>query len=215
MAEQNIKEEAANLVDAFSGYNQHGVDNSNGVYISKGVPEPPFYKRKVGRFYVCWERRKEESTSLLCMVGPCWPMIFVVVGLIVGIALVVDLLVIPQIDDPDVRAWLFPLAIAFMIFTVITYLLTAFSNPGIQPIVKEQPSDNNWTLNSNVQSYRPPGVNFEYESQTLIKKIDHFCPWTGTVIAENNMKRFIVFNCSVCGLIVFTIGIVVGAFIFN
>ncbi len=40
--------------------------------ISKSVPAPPLYKRKVGRMYVCIERKYSPAHSqLVCMMGPC------------------------------------------------------------------------------------------------------------------------------------------------
>lgn len=40
--------------------------------ISKNIPAPPLYKRKVGRMYVCIERKHAPSHSqLVCMMGPC------------------------------------------------------------------------------------------------------------------------------------------------
>jgi uncharacterized membrane protein len=47
------------------------------------------------------------------------------------------------------------------------------------------------------------------ESQVLIRNIDHFCPWTGTVIAGGNLWSFYVFTTSLCALIVLCIVLVV------
>lgn len=46
---------------------------------------------------------------------------------------------------------------------------------------------------------------FVGEAQVVVAEVDHFCPWTGTVIAAGNMGRFTVFTSSLCVLIIFTI----------
>ena len=40
------------------------------------------------------------------------------------------------------------------------------------------------------KAYRLRGVQYCNETQTLIKDIDHFCPWTGTTIASGNIMYF-------------------------
>ena len=40
------------------------------------------------------------------------------------------------------------------------------------------------------KAYRMRGVQYCNETQTLIKDIDHFCPWTGTTIASGNIVYF-------------------------
>ena len=55
--------------------------------LSGSVPAPPpcCYKRKVGRLYVCMERPGRDGVPLLlCMIGPCWPMVLVTTALIIG-----------------------------------------------------------------------------------------------------------------------------------
>ena len=64
-----------------------------------------------------------------------------------------------------------------------------------------------WRWNSAAQSFHPPGVTYDPEvsaasvtarshrhwalqAQVLFKNVDHFCPWTGTVIADNNLFYF-------------------------
>ena len=48
-----------------------------------------------------------------------------------------------------------------------------------------------------MRPHRPPGVVYDHESETLIDKIDHFCPWTGTTIAGNNYREFQIFVVTV------------------
>eukprot|EP00510_Aplanochytrium_minuta_P004767 CAMPEP_0184019150 /NCGR_PEP_ID=MMETSP0954-20121128/8581_1 /TAXON_ID=627963 /ORGANISM="Aplanochytrium sp, Strain PBS07" /LENGTH=243 /DNA_ID=CAMNT_0026300763 /DNA_START=1247 /DNA_END=1978 /DNA_ORIENTATION=+ len=180
-----------------------------------GIPAPPFYKRRVGNFYVCHERRYEDKdTELLCMVGPCWPMIFVTSGLIIIIPILVCVFVIPEIESQSTYVIVLVFAILALLATTTSYFLIACSNPGIQPIIKDKPGEN-WTWNPNAESFRPTGVIYEPESGTLINKVDHFCPWTGTVIAENNMGRFVAFNTCVCSLLGFNILIVIGTYMLD
>mmetsp|Transcript_9533 Transcript_9533/g.11873 ORF Transcript_9533/g.11873 Transcript_9533/m.11873 type:complete len:239 (-) Transcript_9533:1669-2385(-) len=209
-SEPGVVVESFNGGDAFSLYNQQ----KKNLHTPDVLPPPVCcYKRRVGNFFVCLDRKKADGmTDLLCMVGPCWPMMFVTLGLIIGIAGLVDIFVIPEIENKTVRYVVLALAIFGLLVTVSSYLATACSNPGIQPIVKEKPGED-WTWNGNAESWRRHGVNYEYQSGTLIKNVDHFCPWTGTVIAQNNMKRFITFNISVCGLLCYTVAICIGVFI--
>ena len=46
------------------------------------------------------------------------------------------------------------------------------------------------------KAYRVFGVQYCNETQTLIKDIDHFCPWTGTTIGSGNIKYFYWFLIS-------------------
>jgi hypothetical protein len=174
--------------------------------ISAQVPAPPrfLYVRRIGRMYVLRERRdKSGLPQPVCMTGPCWPMVVVTLGLIVGISMAVFFGFFP--DD---KVWLAAIYLSGVAITVVSFLLTACRDPGVQRI-HERPVDQNWTFSEQAQSYRPPGAVYEVESQVLIRNIDHFCPWTGTVIAGGNLWSFYVFTTSLCTLIVLCIVMVV------
>lgn len=95
------------------------------------------YKRRVGRFYVCLESKDSQGeTDLLCMVGPCWQMIFVTLGLILGVSSLVFTFSLPVLPS-----WVIPIAVILQVFTCVAYLLTATSNPGIEPLTIEDPGE--------------------------------------------------------------------------
>ena len=53
--------------------------------MSKDVGPPPCYKRRVGNFYVCCDRRNADGVEVpCCMFGPCWPMMLMTMSLILG-----------------------------------------------------------------------------------------------------------------------------------
>ena len=96
---------------------------------------PPCYKRRVGRFFVCIEgKRKDGSPKLICMVGPAWPMIFVTLSLIIGISTLVFAFCLPTIP-----VYMTPIGIILQVGTVVCYLFTACSDPGIEPLTLEKP----------------------------------------------------------------------------
>lgn len=105
------------------------------------------------------------------MIGPCWPMFFVTFTLIAGIAGLVtfglgrnyiEIMVIGSV---------------LLAITLIAFLLTACRNPGIVPRRQDQ-RGNDELYDERALSYRPYGSIFEYETGTLIRNVDHFCPWT-------------------------------------
>lgn len=99
--------------------------------------------------------------------------------------------------------WIFTaFGIVTLLFVLITLSLAACSDPGIFPRYSEKQGEN-WRWSKQAQSYRPPGVVFCRESQLLVDDIDHFCPWTGTTIAKNNVCYFRCFVSGLCVLLTF------------
>ena len=43
----------------------------------------------------------------------------------------------------------------------------------------------------------------EEEMTILVEELDHFCPWTGTVIAKRNLGAFQMFLCLLLALLVY------------
>ena len=78
----------------------------------------------------------------------------------------------------------------------IALFITGFKNPGI--FKRERLRLEGYTWHEQSKSFRPRGVVFCSESQVLVKNIDHFCPWSGTVIAEGNLMPFSWFTSMVC-----------------
>ena len=142
--------------------------------------------------YVCVERAQEDKgyPKFLCMIPACWPMLCVTLGLIVGISCAAY-----ASSFPFVEPWLRVLAIVSLLINVASLLITAFSDPGIQPR-RDAPglvSEDGWIWNEAAESFRQHGTVLCNESGVLVKDIDHFCPWTGTTIAGGNLRPFYAF----------------------
>jgi len=157
-------------------YPQYPPDKYN---ISASVPPPPFFVRRIGRFYTLLEsKRKDGSPKPILIIGPCYPMIFVTCSLIVGTTGAV----LFGCDEAPI-----PLAVLTAIVSMVVifaFCMTACRDPGIQ-FIHNEPKGPDWTWSEQAQSYRAPGVIYEIESQTLIKNVDHLCPWTGKVVISS------------------------------
>jgi len=171
--------------------------------ISAKVPPPPFYVRNVGRMYVLREKIQPDGLpKFICMVGPCWPMICITLGLIIGVSLAVFATCMS-----DIPIWLSILACTSLLVTIISFLFTACTDPGVQRRYTENTEGPSWTYSEQAQTFRPPGAVYDLEAQVVINKIDHFCPWTGTIVAEKNMNYFRTFNGSLFITILFVIAV--------
>lgn len=170
---------------------------SSSTDISGWVPPPPTFTRKVGRMYVLLERKdSNQNPKFVCVVGPCWPMVFGTSAMILGISLFVILKFMH-----DIQTGLLIAALIALAATMVTFCLTACSNPGIQARY-DTPQGENWTWNETAKTYRPPGAVYDSEAQVIVQDIDHFCPWTGTIIAKANMRYFNSFVTSLCILLI-------------
>ncbi len=176
--------------------------------LSASVPPPPFIKRQVGRMYVLMERVDDDGVPVIqCVVGPCWPMIFVTLGLVLSISLGLFFGLFNRVE------WYIKgPVLGLIVIVVIAYLCTACRNPGIQRLYEKKMGEN-WTYNDQAQSYRKPGAIYDIESQVIISQIDHFCPWIGTTVAEGNIMAFHVFLFSICLLLVALCTLVILAFL--
>jgi len=82
-------------------------------------------------------------------------------------------------------------ACLLLIFNVTSLCLTACNNPGVLKRRTEQTEDmQRWRYHSMAQAYQPPGSKYCDECQVFVHGYDHFCPWTGTAIAGNNLPFF-------------------------
>ena len=97
---------------------------------------------------------------------------------------------------------------ALAAFVLVAYAFTAFRDPGV--VARSlQPTAPDQIFDENALSYRPRSARYDYESETLLMDIDHFCPWVGTTVARNNLCAFRVFTNSLCALILFAIAVAV------
>jgi hypothetical protein len=183
--------------------------------VSANIPALCFYKRKVGRMYVLLE--KEDGTPLMVM-GPCWPMWFGTCALITSITIVV----LYFFASKYLFLWIPATFLAVVV--LVFFVITGCSNPGIVRRHQEMNEhDDLW--DDKAQTYRPRGARFDMETGIVgarsparppshaatraAQDIDHFCPWTGTLIAKGNIVAFHVFSTTLCVLCPFITAILV------
>ncbi|KAJ9467830.1 Protein S-acyltransferase 8 [Diplonema papillatum] len=126
--------------------------------------------------------------------GPCWPMVLVTSALI----LVVELVLLASIRK-HTPIPLFVIGVVLCLFVLFSFFYTSLTNPGIAPFHLSQPENcETWPYHEPSGSYRAPGTQWCSESRVFFYKFDHFCPWTGTAIAERNMPYFTGFVSCMC-----------------
>ena len=154
--------------------------------------------RRMGKLYVCaTEERGLDGGRLggpratpTWVVGPCWPMLVLTNCLIVGVTALAMVTYLPYVH------WVFGVfGVGLLAFVVFALAKTACTNPGVLPRhAGPDPPERNWRWSEQAQSYYPPGVTYCTESQVLVRDYDHFCPWTGTLIARDNFCCFTNFT---------------------
>ena len=158
---------------------------------------PPPCGRRVGNMFIVAE--SPRGTPLIVL-GPCWIVGSCTFLLIAGVTTgVMVLQVQPQ------HSWLLWAVGGTLLFTTsAAFCMTCAGDPGLfEGRATGQPSD--WVFSDQAGLYRPPGRNVKWckEAGTLVEDLDHFCPWTGTVIASKNLCSFQFFLCSLLGLILY------------
>lgn len=98
-------------------------------------------------------------------------MFFVTFLLIAGISVAVFVSFLPYLP-----VWVSIVSCALLFVVLISFTLTACSNPGIVERLKE-PRDQLHIYDEIAQCYRPHTAMYDQESQVIIEDIDHFCPW--------------------------------------
>jgi len=186
-------------------YPTYSVEGRQGRHsISRGIPPIPDFLQSccfsgmIGRLYV-WKCGRLWGERIWCMMGPCWPMMLLTFSLIIGIA-------------GTTLFWashyFHPIAIGcgFILLTInVTGLaLTSCNNPGILKRHTEKPPGTNWKFHPKAKAYQPPGSKYCEETQVFVHGYDHFCPWTGTAIAGNNLPFFYCFVSSLNILCIMT-----------
>ena len=158
---------------------------------------PPPCGRRVGNMFVIAEG---PAGTPLIVLGPCWMVGSCTFLLIAGVTTAVLVLQVqPQ------HSWLLWAVGCTLLFTTsAAFCMTCAGDPGLfEGRATGQPSD--WVFSDQAGLYRPPGRNVKWckEAGTLVEDLDHFCPWTGTVIASKNLCSFQFFLCSLLGLILY------------
>mmetsp|Transcript_15206 Transcript_15206/g.23016 ORF Transcript_15206/g.23016 Transcript_15206/m.23016 type:complete len:212 (-) Transcript_15206:128-763(-) len=172
--------------------------------LSYMVPPPPrcFYQFKIGRMYVVSAKRVVDETGgtvtkIKCILGACWPMTFITMAVIAAVSF------IALSGFLEKLGFIWTIAAIFLIGSTLgSLMLTGISDPGIVP--RKQAMD---VEGQDLKRRWMPGIkkgnSYCDESQVVVKNMDHFCPWTGTVIADGNMIFFQVFIASLCTLLGF------------
>jgi len=152
------------------------------------IPGLPCVKRTIGRLNVLSSAPNGEP---LVVFGPCWPCLSITYTLVITISASLFAAILPHCHYAMTG-----ISIFLLTWVLVALSRTACSNPGIIPRCTEPPADN-WVWHSGAESYYEPGKRAHYcsEAQVLVYGHDHFCPWTGTVIAGNNLRHFHTFLC--------------------
>lgn len=144
--------------------------------------------RQIGKILVLVERRGAGGRpEFVCVIPACWPMLCITEALICGLSLACYIAYFPYVG----WFWIM-LGVLSLGFVSTSLALAGCSDPGIEPRRTEM-LDENWVWDETAQSYRPNGVQYCFESQVLVRDLDHFCPWTGTTIAGGNIRYFYSF----------------------
>ena len=118
-------------------------------------------------------------------------MCMVTVGFLAGLPVAMMIVFFRAIISTSLGVGLLCATIASIVVNMTFLALTSWRNPGIWPRTLQNP-EGNMTWHEDCRSYRPRGVVFCTETRVLARDIDHFCPWTGTLIAGGNIGTF---NC--------------------
>lgn len=93
----------------------------------------------------------------------------------------------------------------------ISHARAVFSDPGIvplpqnrmdfsdlhdeagEPLTQNAPPDEDWTICTRCEMYRPPRAHHCRICRRCIRRMDHHCPWINNCVGEWNQKYFIQF----------------------
>ena len=99
--------------------------------------------------------------------------------------------------------------VVLMLFS--SHARAVFSDPGIvplpqnrmdfsdfhdeagEPLTQNQPPDEDWTICTRCEMYRPPRAHHCRICRRCIRRMDHHCPWINNCVGEWNQKYFIQF----------------------
>lgn len=79
----------------------------------------------------------------------------------------------------------------------------------------EDASEHEWVWNDQACTWRPNSASYLAQVDAVVENVDHYCPWTGTVIAKKNSCSFYGFISFVFILVYFSIYLVGSALLEN
>merc|ERR1712194_512027 len=95
---------------------------------------------------------------------------------------------------------------ALLGLTLLSLSMVSCRDPGlVERIIDEEACGAGFVWNEQVGSFRPADARYCGECKVMIDNYDHFCPWTGTGIGNNNMCCFKIFVSLVLSLCVCSI----------
>ena len=132
------------------------------------------------------------------------------------------ILLATMFDSP----WFTVHLVAFNLIVILLFVSHAravFSDPGIVPLPSHPidfsdahiaegknpnlpPPDEDWTICTRCEMYRPPRAHHCRICQRCIRRMDHHCPWINNCVGERNQKYFLQFLFYVGLLAVYSIG---------
>lgn len=74
--------------------------------------------------------------------------------------------------------------------------------------------DSEWTVCTRCETYRPPRAHHCRICKRCIRRMDHHCPWINNCVGERNQKFFLQFLVYVALMAVYSIGLVVGTWVY-
>ncbi|KAK2167139.1 hypothetical protein NP493_1288g00002 [Ridgeia piscesae] len=150
-----------------------------------------------------------------------------------GAVLYADYVVVRHLVIPSLSDTLWG-ALHVFVFNLIVFLLgiahlqAVFSDPGIVPLPnssldfsdirsgqQKANKESGWTVCVKCETYRPPRAHHCRICQRCIRRMDHHCPWINNCVGEFNQKYFIQFLFYVGVISVYSMGLVVAAWVID
>lgn len=155
--------------------------------------------------------RRYTRPTLVCLVGPYWPMLVFVTYPIIFIVSGWAYYVSVGVGDKP-----FVLVAVWFILTgalILALGMTGCRDPGILYRHAKPPPqfENSWRWSDQAHTYRPRGAHFDVDTGVVVEGFDHTCPWTGTAIGRKNMVFFQSFVCLVFICLIMDILLISGA----
>lgn len=151
-----------------------------------------------------------------------WPCVLGTIAVIVGPEVVFLAFVAPKISPPWNWASMM-IIIILATLACIFVIQTCVTDPGILPLLspddaylrQQKPREREVTVNGmsmvlryddTYHFYRPPRAHHCHDTNVVIERFDHFCPWMGNTIGLRNYRPFVLTLATVFLIILITAG---------